>query len=67
MDAKFLIYFLSNLSIENLILEPLLTKCRNLIKTFPNYTVVHVYVKANRCADKLARMGADFQSYYLIL
>ena len=31
MDAEFLIYLLSNLSIENLILEPLLTECSKLM------------------------------------
>ena len=67
MDAEFLIYLLSNLSIENLILEPLLTECKNLMKIFPNCTVAHVYKEANRCADKLARMGADLQSNYVIL
>ena len=67
MDVEFLIYLLSNLSVDNLILEPLLTHCRNLMKTFPNYTVAHVYREANRCADKLARMRADLQSDYLIL
>ena len=47
MDAKFLVYLLSNLSVENLILEPLLFDYRNLMKTFPNYTIAHVYRKAH--------------------
>ena len=67
MDVEFLIYLLSNLSVDNLILEPLLTYCRNLMKTFPNCTVAYVYREANRCADKLVRMGVDLQSDYLIL
>ena len=67
MDAKFLVYLVSNLSVENLILEPLLFDYRNLMKTFPNCTVAYVYRKANRCVDKLVRMGVNFQSDHLIL
>ena len=67
MDAEFFVYLLSNLSIDNLSLEPLLSDCRNLMKTFPNCNVVHVYKEANRCVDKLARLGADLHSDHLIL
>ena len=54
MDAKFLIYLLSNSSTDNLILEPPLIDCKNLMKAFPNCTVTHIYREANRCANKLA-------------
>ena len=37
------------------------------MKTFPNCTVAYVYRKANRCVDKLVRMGVNFQSDHLIL
>lgn len=36
------------------------------MKTFTN-SVSHVYMEANSCADKLARMGADPISDYLLL
>lgn len=37
------------------------------MKTFPNCNVAHVYREANRCANKLARLGVDFYSDHLIL
>ena len=59
MDADFIVYLVSNPSVVNLMLEPPLTDCRNLIKTFPNHTVTHVFKEANGCANYLARMGAE--------
>ena len=56
MDA---VYLASNPSVVNLMLEPLLTDYRNLIKTSPNHMVTHVFREANGCADCLARMGAE--------
>lgn len=42
-DAKVIGFFLlSNLSTINLMLEPLLIVCRNLIRPFPNCTVTHI-------------------------
>ena len=58
MDAKFIVHFVSSPSTVNLMFEPLLTDCRNLIKTFPYHTVTHVFGEANSCADCLACMGA---------
>ena len=40
-------------------LELLLSECRNVIQTFPNSSVAHVFREANGCADRLARMGAE--------
>ena len=48
-------------------LEPLLNDCRNLIKAFPNYTVTQIFREANRCADKLANMGATQPTDFLLL
>ncbi|XP_075665344.1 uncharacterized protein LOC142635008 [Castanea sativa] len=59
MDAEFIVHLVSSSSVANLMLEPLLTDCRNLIKTFPNHTVAHVFREANACADCLARMVAE--------
>ena len=67
MDAEYLVYFLSNTSVVNLSLEPILSDCRNLMKMFLNCTVTHVFREANRCADRLARLGADLHSDHLIL
>ena len=67
MDAEFLVYLLSNATVVNLSLEPLLSDCKNLMKTFLNCTVAHVSGEANRCADSLARLRADLHSNHLIL
>ena len=42
--------------VGNLLMEPLLTDCRNLLKEFPNKRVIHAYYEANQCADALAKL-----------
>ena len=42
-----LVYMLTNLPYINLMLEPLLTDCKYLIKTFLNCIVSHVYRESN--------------------
>lgn len=42
----------------NLLMEPLLTDCRNLLKMFPNMQVVYAYREANQYANALTKMGA---------
>ena len=59
MDTEFIVHLVSSPSVVNQMLEPLLTDCRNLIKTFPNHTVAHAFKEANGCADCRARMGVD--------
>ena len=67
MDAEFLVYLLSNSSVDDLSLEPLLSNYRNLMKMFLNCIVAYVYREANRCANRLARMRVDLHSDHLIL
>ena len=59
MDAEFIVQLVSRPSMVNLMLEPILFECRNLIQTFPNSSVAHVFREANGCANRLARMGAE--------
>ena len=59
MDIEFIVHLVSSPSVVNLMLETLLTDCRNLIKTFHNHTIAHVFREANGYADYLACMGAD--------
>ena len=56
LDANVLVHLLTNPSSLNLMLEPLLNDCRNLIKAFPNCIVTRIFREAHRCADKLANM-----------
>ena len=67
MNAEFLVYLLSNSSVVNLSLESLLSDIRNLMRTFLNCTVAHVYKKTNKCIDRLTRLEADLYSCHLIL
>ena len=50
----------------NLLMEPLLTDFRNLLKEVPNTQVVHAYREANQCADALAKMGAASLTSFVV-
>ena len=56
------VVILMNNESENLLMEPLLTDCKNLLKEFPNKRVIHSFREANQCIDALAELGA--QSLY---
>ena len=66
VDTIVLVHLLTNPGTINLMLELLLNDCRNLIKLFPNCSVTHIYREANRCTDKLAKMGATQDTDLLI-
>ena len=61
LDALNIVILMNNES-ENLLMEPLLTDCRNLLKEIPNKCVIHAFWEANQCVDALAKLGA--QSLY---
>ena len=61
LDALSVVILMNN-ETENLLMEPLLTDCRNLLKEIPNKRVVHAFREANQCADALAKLGS--QSLY---
>ena len=67
LNADLLVHLLNNPFSHNLMLEPLLNDWRNLIKAFPNYIMTHIFREANKCADKLANMGATLSSDFLLL
>ena len=55
-DALRVVQLMNNNSV-NLLMEPLLSDCKNLLKAIPNKWIEHIYREANQCADALARMG----------
>ena len=61
LDALSVVILMNN-ETENLLMEPLLTDCRNLLKEIPNKRVIHAFREANQCADALAKLGP--QSLY---
>ena len=67
LDADVLVHLLTNPSSLNLMLEPPLNDCKNLIKAFHIYTVTHIFREANRCVDKLTNMGATQPTDFLLL
>ena len=60
------IVVLMNNNTANLLMEPLLTDCRNLVREIPNKQIVHIYREANQCADALAKLGASSVDSFVI-
>ena len=58
MDALSVVQLMSNNTI-NMLMEPLLSNCRNLLQAISNKRIEHVYREANQCADALAKMGTN--------
>ena len=57
LDARAVINVISNLNISNLFVHSLVDDCRLLASQIPRIHFKHYYCEANRCADRLARMG----------
>lgn len=67
LDAELIVHLLSSPATVNLMREPLLNECRTLIRVMPNCFMTHIHWKANRCADRMAKMGADLATDFQIL
>ena len=48
---------LNNSSYCNTVISPLLDDCKLLIDQFPQVHVKHTFWEANKCADRLAKLG----------
>ena len=57
LDARAVINVISNLNISNLFVHSLVDDYRLLASQIPRIHFKHYYCEANRCADRLARMG----------
>jgi len=64
LDVLSVVTLMNNDS-ANLLMELLLTDCRNLLKEIPNKRVIHTYRKANQCADALVKLGANSLSSFV--
>ena len=58
-DAKVVVDMLGDSHYSNIAIAPLLEDCRFLLSQIPQVRIKHCYREANRCADKLARKGAN--------
>ena len=65
MDALSVVLLMNNNTV-NLLMEPLLTDCRNLLSEIPNKQIVHIYREANQCANALAKLGASSVNSFVI-
>ena len=65
LDALSIVLLMNN-EAENIMMEPLLSDCRSLLKQIPNKHVLHVYREANQCADALAKLGAQSGSHLVV-
>ena len=59
------IALLMNNTTTNLLMEPLLTDCRNL-REIPNKQITHVFREANQCVDALAKLDASSLSSFVV-
>lgn len=59
LDANAVVDMLANPLYSNNAISPLIEDCRYLVSQIPHVRIKHCYREANRCADKLARMGAN--------
>lgn len=65
LDALSIVMLMNN-ETENIMMEPLLSDCRNLMKQIPNKRVIHSYRKANQCVDTLAKLGAQSFIHFVV-
>ena len=59
LDAKAIVDAFLNSNYENNVFSPILDDCRQLMTQFHRIQFKHFYREANRCADALARRGAE--------
>ena len=62
LDPLSVVIFMNNGS-ENLLIEPLLTNCRNLLEEIPNKHMIHTYREANQCVDALAKEAQSLANF----
>ena len=65
LDALSIVILMNN-EAENVIMEPLLSDCRNLLKQIPKKRKIHSYREANQCADALAKLGAQSFTHFVV-
>ena len=65
LDALSVVMLMNN-NFVNLLMELLLTDCRNLLQSFPSKRVVHTFREANQCTDVLARLRARSDPFFVV-
>ena len=67
IDAKVVVDVLQNYEYVNHVISLILDYCRQLMTRFQQIHVKYCYCRANRCADLMARLGADQELDYIML
>ena len=65
LDALSIVLLMNN-EAENIMMEPLLSDCKSLLKQIPNKRVLHIFCEVNQCADALAKLGAQSGSHFVV-
>ena len=65
LDALSIVLLMNN-EAENIMMEPLLSDCRSLLKQIPNKRVLHIFREANQCVDALAKLRAQTGSHFVV-
>ena len=66
IDAKVIVDVMKNSAYVNQIISPILDDCRQLMTGFQQVQLKHCYRQANRCADLMARLGANQEQDYML-
>ncbi len=64
VDVEMVVALLNNNCI-NLVMDPLLSDCRDLLREFTNSVVKHVFREANQCADAMAKLSLNLDVSFI--
>ena len=64
LDVLSIVILMNNEAV-NVMMEPLLFDCRNLLNQISNKRMIHSYHETNQCADALAKLGAQSVTHFV--
>ncbi len=67
IDALMVVFFLALSSIPHPSLRTLVDDCRFLLQRIPHKELKHVFREANKCADRLAKLGGSQDDDFVVL
>ena len=66
LGAKVIVDMLTDLQNDNMSISLILKDCKLLVSQIPQTKIKHCYREANRCADTLARNGAELNASLVV-
>ena len=66
-DALMVVFFLALSSIPHPSLRTLVDDCRFLLQRIPHKELKHVFREANKCTDRLAKLGGSQEDDFVVL